>query len=188
MFNFSINSSEGLVVKPIELDQLTGITEKDVLAVFINSESIKFEELLSVTFAPLIFASPTTTFRFTTDEPIDTTGLYHLTRRIGTARVMELMLLQQDISSQQALSLGLVNDTLTLQEFKQKMADIDNLSFTAIRLAIDVAERASRLSKEQAETIEKYAFALRFSHPDQREGMSAFINKRTPVFHKSSTP
>lgn len=109
-------------------------------------------------------------------------GTQRLTRAVGKALAMEMVLTGRPISAQQALQAGLVNRVVPVQWYLEE----------AFALAEDVASKApiaSRLAKESVlksfsttlevgMEFERKNFYLLFATDDQKEGMTAFIEKR----------
>lgn len=113
-------------------------------------------------------------------------GTQRLTRLIGRAKALELMITCDYIKAEEALALGLVN---ALAPAEQLMDE----AMTTARKILKNAPKAVALIKEcvkrtdegtLAEGIEfeKNMFGLCFATADQKEGMAAFIEKRQPVY------
>jgi enoyl-CoA hydratase len=111
-------------------------------------------------------------------------GTQRLTKAVGKALAMEMILNNRTLSAQEALDYQLVNYVEPLDEYLDK----------AINLAQDIARRAPlavQLGKEAVNTSfetplsrglkeERLAFYLLFASQDQEEGMRSFIEKRDP--------
>jgi enoyl-CoA hydratase/carnithine racemase len=109
-----------------------------------------------------------------------------LTRAIGKARAMKLLLTGDMISAAEAFSFGLVStvvpDTETLPaalELARRIADLPPL---AIRQIKELTIESMNSSLEAGLRLEAKAFQLLFSSEDKTEGISAFLEKRPPVF------
>jgi enoyl-CoA hydratase len=113
-------------------------------------------------------------------------GTQRLTRAIGSARAMELILTGRSIGAAEAERLGLVTRVVpadaTLDaalELAARIASMPPLAVRAAKAAIrDASERP--LSIGLAE--ERAAFFALFDTEDQAEGMQAFTDKRAPVW------
>ena len=113
-------------------------------------------------------------------------GTQRLTRAIGSARAMELILTGRSIGAVDAERLGLVTRVVpadaTLDsalELAARIAAMPPLAVRAAKAAIrDASERP--LSIGLAE--ERAAFFALFDTEDQAEGMQAFTDKRAPVW------
>ncbi len=110
-------------------------------------------------------------------------GTQRLPRLIGEAKALELNLLGDPIAAEEAYELGLAN----------RMVPDHELFDTALAWARKLAEQAP-LAVEQIKRVsasgdlddgidaEKQAFATVFGSEDAREGISAFLQKRTARF------
>ncbi len=113
-------------------------------------------------------------------------GTQRLTRAIGQARAMELILTGRSMSASEAEAAGLVTTVVPAEatldaalELAGRIASMPPLAVCAAKRAIrDAAERP--LSEGLA--AEREAFFGLFDTEDQAEGMSAFTNKRAPVW------
>jgi enoyl-CoA hydratase len=113
-------------------------------------------------------------------------GTQRLTRIVGKAIAMEMILNNRHLTAEEALRYGLVNQVVPVERYLGQ----------AIRLAAEIAERApvaARLAKEAVNQayesslaegmfLERRLFTLLFSTEDQKEGMAAFIEKRPPAW------
>jgi len=111
-------------------------------------------------------------------------GTQRLTRAVGKAVAMEVVLNNRTLTAQEALMLGLVNRVVPVEAYLEE----------ALRLANEIAARAPlavRLGKEAVNQAfesfladgvadERRAFYFLFSSKDQKEGMQAFVAKRNP--------
>jgi enoyl-CoA hydratase len=111
-------------------------------------------------------------------------GTQRLTRAVGKALAMEMVLNNRTLTADEALHYGLVN----------RVVPVERCLDEALKLANEIAERAPlavRLGKEAVNHAfesfladgladERRAFYLLFSSQDQKEGMAAFVEKRKP--------
>ena len=111
-------------------------------------------------------------------------GTQRLTRAVGKAVAMEMVLNNRNLTAQEALQFGLVNRVVPVEVYLEE----------AVRLANEIAERAPvavRLAKEAVKGAfesfladgladERRSFYFLFSTEDQKEGMQAFVSKRKP--------
>ena len=117
-------------------------------------------------------------------------GFFFLSRLVGTAKALELMMTGDRVRAAEALRLGLLNQVYPLESFWE-----DTLNF-ARTLATGPAETLARIkegvylgasaSLEQALAYEYRAQKAAFLSDDAREGMRAFLDKRAPEFGESS--
>lgn len=113
-------------------------------------------------------------------------GTQRLTRAIGKARAMEMVLTGKFITAEEALKYGLVNKVVPpeiyLQEAFKMGKIIASMSPLACRLAKEAVNRAFEAHLEESLHFERKNFYLLFSSEDQKEGMNAFKEKRSPNF------
>lgn len=109
-------------------------------------------------------------------------GTQRLTRTVGKAIAMEMVLNNRTLTAEEALQYGLVNRVVPVERYLDE----------AISLAAEIAARAPlavRLGKEAVNHAlesfladgladERRAFYFLFSTQDQKEGMAAFVEKR----------
>ena len=109
-------------------------------------------------------------------------GTQRLTRAVGKALAMEVILNGRFLDAAEAERFGLVNRVVPVEQYLR----------TAIELAQQIAERAPlavRLAKEAVNQAQESALAegmaderrmfyMLFSTEDQKEGMQAFLDKR----------
>lgn len=113
-------------------------------------------------------------------------GTQRLTRLIGKTKAKELVLTGEMIPAQEAERIGLLNkvvppETLTEEVMKtaEALSALGSFSLGAAKHAID---RGSEIDFEKAQQMERQYFALCFASPDQKEGMTAFLEKRKANF------
>jgi len=113
-------------------------------------------------------------------------GTQRLTKRIGRTRALNWLLTGDRMRADQAFDCGLVNAVVTLEELEgaaialaEKIAAQPPLSVRLIKEAVD---KAVDLSTQDGMEHERKNFYLLFSTEDQKEGMSAFKEKRRPEF------
>lgn len=113
-------------------------------------------------------------------------GTQRLAREIGVGRAVEWMLTRRTISGEEAFKLGLVNRLVAaaaLQEEWVRLAnEIEQLSPLSIRACLKAISRGMQLPLAEGLALETELFASLFATEDAKEGTSAFLEKRTPVF------
>lgn len=113
-------------------------------------------------------------------------GTQRLTRAIGPYRAMELVLTGATISAQEAYQYGLVNRVAPVEQFLQEAqrlaATVAEKAPLAVQLAKEAVRAAAETTLREGLAIELRNFYLLFGTEDQKEGMRAFIEKRSPVF------
>lgn len=111
-------------------------------------------------------------------------GTQRLTRAVGKAIAMEVMLGSRNLTAQEALTFGLVNRVAPVESYVEeaiKLASkIASMPRVAVRLIKDAVNKAEELSLSDGLDYEKRNFYLAFTTEDKREGMTAFIEKRPP--------
>ena len=113
-------------------------------------------------------------------------GTQRLTRAIGKAKAMELILTGRSIGAIEAEALGLVTAVVsaetTVDAALQLAARIAALPPLAVRAAVAAIRDAEERRLGEGLSREREAFFRLFDTHDQAEGMAAFIDKRPPVW------
>ena len=113
-------------------------------------------------------------------------GHYLLTRAVGTGRAMELMMSGERIDAEEALRLGLVNRVFPADAFMDEVLARARLFAEGPRAAISAIKQGVYLGAsgtlDDTLAFEQRAQAGLFLGADAREGMRAFLGKRTPRF------
>jgi enoyl-CoA hydratase len=90
------------------------------------------------------------------------------------------------ISAQEAFQMGIVNRVFPqaslMEETKKVAAQIAGNGAIGVRLAKMVMDAGFNMDLEEACSLESYAFGIGFATEDQKEGMTAFVEKRKPNF------
>jgi enoyl-CoA hydratase len=111
-------------------------------------------------------------------------GTQRLTRAIGKARAMELILTGRSIDAREAERLGLVTRVVpaeaTLESALALAAEIAALPPVAVAAAKKAVNEAFESSLTDGLADERQAFFDLFATEDQKEGMAAFVEKRAP--------
>jgi enoyl-CoA hydratase len=109
-------------------------------------------------------------------------GTQRLTRAVGKALAMEIMLGNRQLTAAEALQYGLVNRVYPVDSYLSeaiKLAEkIAGMPGVAVRLIKDSINRAYELSLQEGLNYEKRNFYLLFGTDDKAEGMQAFVEKR----------
>jgi enoyl-CoA hydratase len=113
-------------------------------------------------------------------------GTQRLTRVIGKARAMEMVLTGKFISASEAEKYGLVNRVVPVELYMDeavKLAkEIAQLSPIATQMAKESVKRAYETHLEEGLHFERKNFYMLFASEDQKEGMQAFVEKRKADF------
>jgi enoyl-CoA hydratase len=111
-------------------------------------------------------------------------GTQRLTRAIGKAKAMEMILTGRNMSAREAEANGLVNSVVpsdtTVPAALDLAARIAAMPPVAVLAAKAAVNRAEELSLEAGLEFERRSFYLLFDTEDQKEGMAAFAEKRKP--------
>jgi enoyl-CoA hydratase len=110
-------------------------------------------------------------------------GTQRLTRAVGKAVAMEMVLNDRRLGAEEAVRRGLANRIVPvetyLQEAIQFAAEIAARAPVAVRMGKEAVNAAFEMPLQAALAHERRLFYLLFSTEDQKEGMEAFVNKRT---------
>jgi len=98
----------------------------------------------------------------------------------------QLLFTADIIDAQEALRVGLVNQVVQPEELlntaKAIAKRIVSKAQVAVRLSKVAANEGMQVDIDRAMTIEADAFGLCFATADQKEGMTAFVEKRKANF------
>lgn len=113
-------------------------------------------------------------------------GTQRLARAVGPYRAMEMVLTGEPISAQDAQNAGLVNrvvaDERVLEEAVRLAEVIAERPPVAVRLARKALRYGMERSLLEGLEIERRNYLMLYDTADQKEGMSAFLEKRKPKF------
>ncbi|OHU96420.1 enoyl-CoA hydratase [Mycobacterium talmoniae] len=113
-------------------------------------------------------------------------GSQRLTRAIGKAKAMDLILTGRTIDAAEAERSGLVSRVVPaddlLTEANKVAATIAGMSLSAARMAKEAVNRAFESTLTEGLLYERRLFHSAFATDDQTEGMAAFVEKRPPNF------
>lgn len=113
-------------------------------------------------------------------------GTQRLTKAIGKAKAMELILTGRFISAEEAHFYGLVNKVVPVEmlmhEAVELAKEIAQMSPVAVQLAKEAINRSFETQLDEGLAFERKNFYLTFASEDQKEGMQAFIEKRKPAY------
>ncbi len=113
-------------------------------------------------------------------------GTQRMTRAVGKALAMELVLTGRFINAEEAMRAGLINRIVPVEMlYKEaiKMAGlIAEKSPVAVKLAKEAVNKTFETTLDEGLQFERKNFYLTFASADQKEGMAAFVEKRKPNF------
>jgi len=113
-------------------------------------------------------------------------GTQRLPRAIGKSKAMEMILTGEPITAAEAERIGLVSrvvtDELLVEDALALAAEVAKRAPLALRLAKESVNTAFEMGLTDGLAHERRLFYLLFSSDDQKEGMTAFLEKRDPNF------
>ncbi len=113
-------------------------------------------------------------------------GTQRLPRLIGNIKAKELLLTGDAIDAQEAYRIGLINKVVEpekLMEETEKLAQ-KILTKSAVQTSFikELVNKGTNMDLPSANTLEIAFFSASFATEDQKEGMTAFFEKRKPLF------
>jgi enoyl-CoA hydratase len=113
-------------------------------------------------------------------------GTQRLTRFVGKAKAMEMVLTGRMMDAEEAERAGLVSRVVAadklLDEAIKVATEIASLSRPAVMMAKEAVNRAYETTLAEGAHFERRMFYATFALHDQKEGMAAFVEKRKPKF------
>jgi len=111
-------------------------------------------------------------------------GTQRLPRAVGKVIAMEMILNHRILSAQEALGFGMINRVVPPERFLEEALSLAVEVASRAPLAVRAAKQMINQSYERPLTdgihAERQAFYNLFASRDQKEGMSAFLEKRKP--------
>jgi enoyl-CoA hydratase len=113
-------------------------------------------------------------------------GTQRLSRAVGKATAMDVILTGRTLSADEARDAGLVARVVAreawLDEAKRVAGEIAARSPVAVRLAKEAVDQAFEAPLQVGVEFERRAFYLARASNDATEGLTAFLEKRKPQF------
>jgi len=113
-------------------------------------------------------------------------GTQRLTRAVGKALAMEMVLNNRTLNAEEALKFGLVNRVVPVERYLEEAlalaSEVAGRAPLAVRLGKEAVNHAFESFLSDGLADERRAFYLLFASADQKEGMAAFVEKRPPVW------
>jgi len=113
-------------------------------------------------------------------------GTQRLTKALGKAKAMELILTGKFLEASEAHARGLVNKVVPVEMYLKEAlglaSEIAQMSPVAVLLAKEAINRSFETHLDEGLQVERKNFYLTFATEDQKEGMNAFIEKRKPEY------
>jgi len=109
-------------------------------------------------------------------------GTQRLTKAVGKAIAMEMVLNNRTLTAEEALHYGLVNRVVPVERYLEEALDlasqIAERAPLAVRLGKEAVNHAFESFLSDGLKDERRSFYLLFASQDQKEGMAAFVAKR----------
>ncbi|MFI7360202.1 enoyl-CoA hydratase-related protein [Streptomyces avidinii] len=113
-------------------------------------------------------------------------GTQRLTRLIGKARAMDMILTGRTMNAAEAEHAGLISRQVPADRLAEEAAatarTIASHSKPAVLAAREAVNRALETGLQDGLLFERRTFHALFATQDQKEGMQAFLHKREPTF------
>lgn len=113
-------------------------------------------------------------------------GTQRLTRCVAKYKAMEMILTGRSITAREAMEAGLVNRVVPMELYMDEAMnlarEIAKKSPLAVRLAKEAILKTFDVPISQGLEFERKNFYMLFSSEDQKEGMKAFMEKRSASF------
>ncbi|WP_262693231.1 enoyl-CoA hydratase [Kordiimonas aquimaris] len=113
-------------------------------------------------------------------------GSQRLTRIVGKSKAMDMMLTGRMMDAEEAERAGLVSRIAPTEDLIDTVMEIAStiaeLSTPSVSLAKEATNRALETTLAEGLLFERRVFHSLFATDDQKEGMTAFIEKRQPQF------
>lgn len=116
----------------------------------------------------------------------DTGGIYFLTRLVGVARACELVFTGKAIGAQEAERIGLINQVVPAEQLESTVSELAGRLAKGPSKAIAMAKatiyQGLTMDMNSVLEAEVRAMSLSIATEDAKEGISAFLERRKPIF------
>lgn len=139
----------------------------------------------------ILIASDKSTFAITPAKlgvPYDIVGVLNFMKSINLPLIKEILFTAQPISADRAVSVGMINHAVPIEELEKVTADMLSIITKNAPLAISVIKEELRVLSNATQltpnAFEKIQAGRRhvYNSSDYKEGLNAFFEKRKPVF------
>lgn len=118
-------------------------------------------------------------------------GTQRLSRLVGLGWAMHIILTGEPVTARQALSIGLVTEVVPDERLSSRARELGGHLATLPSLALHAAREAVLRSMDSdlisGLEIERYLSAIVATSGDKNEGLTAFLEKRQPIFGKDES-
>ena len=119
---------------------------------------------------------------------VDGGGTYTLPRLVGLAKAMEIVAFDRPIPAEQALAWGLVTEVVengqTVDRAVAMVQEIAKLPLSSFRASKKLLTDSFDTAFEHQLEMERESLEECAEHPNGREGVKAFLEKRSPVYNR----
>jgi enoyl-CoA hydratase/carnithine racemase len=116
-----------------------------------------------------------------------TTPMVAVTRAIGRKAAMEMLLTGRYFPAHEAKALGLINRVVALEELESETEKLAHQIAEASRFVLAIGKQGFYAQVDQVDDAAmhyaKHTIAMNLSAEDAQNGISAFLDKRTPVWN-----
>ena len=118
----------------------------------------------------------------------DEGGQYLLVQHLGVARTLDFLMRKRIVSADEAKALGLVHEVVPPDELEERALELAHELANGPQVAMRLLKRSIYNAAELgfAQALDEIASKTAISdhHPDAREGIAAFLEKRPPRFNR----
>jgi enoyl-CoA hydratase len=113
-------------------------------------------------------------------------GTQRLPRLVGRGAALKMILTGGMVDAAEALRVGLVDEVVPAEHLMERARELANLIASmpplAVQAAIEAVGRGADLPLDEALALEATLFGQLWQTEDKREGIQAFLEKRSPVW------
>jgi enoyl-CoA hydratase len=113
-------------------------------------------------------------------------GTQRLPRLVGKGQALQLILSGEMISAQEAYRIGLVSEVVPAAKLITRaeaiLQKIASNAPIAVKFALEAVNKGTEMSQSEGQLLEAAYFGLCAATEDEKEGTTAFLEKRAPQF------